>query len=64
MAQPRHRVDGADAARVGQRDRRAGEVIGGQLVAAGPPDQVLIGLPELPEVHGVGVLDARHQQAA
>ena len=49
--QPRHRVHGADAARVGQRDRGAGVVVHGQLVAPGPPDDVLVGLPELPEVH-------------
>ena len=62
--QARHRVHGADAARVGQRDRGAGVVVHGQLVAPGPPDDVLVGLPELPEVHRLGVLDARHDQRA
>ena len=62
--QPRHRVHGADAARVGQRDRGAGVVVHGQLVAPGPPHDVLVRLPELPEVHRVGGLDARHDQRA
>ena len=52
--QPRHRVHGADGARVGQADRRAREVVGGQLVVAGPADDVLVGRPELGEVHRVG----------
>ena len=34
--QPRHRVVGADRARVGQADRRPGEVLHGQLVLRGP----------------------------
>ena len=34
--QPRHRVVGADRARVGQADRGAGEVVGGQLALRGP----------------------------
>ena len=49
--QARDGVHGADAARVGQRDRGAGVVVHGQLVAAGPPDDVLVRLPELAEVH-------------
>ena len=54
LHQPRHRVHGADAARVGQRDRGAGVVVHGQLVAPGPPDDVLVRLPELAEVHLLG----------
>ena len=57
--QPRHRVDGADRARVGQADRGADEVVGGQLVAAGPPDDVLVRRPEAGEVHRLGALDRR-----
>ena len=56
--QPRHGVHRADAARVGQRDRGAGVVVHGQLVAPGPPDDVLVRLPELAEVHLLGALDA------
>ena len=58
------RVHRADAARVGQRDRGAGVVVHGQLVAAGPPDHVLVRLPELAEVHLLAVLDGRHDQRA
>ena len=57
--QPRHRVDGADGARVGEADRGAGEVVGGQLVAAGAPDDVLVRRPEAGEVHRVRALDRR-----
>ena len=48
--QPRHRVVGADRARVGEADRGAGEVVGGELAAPGPPDDVLVGAPEFGEV--------------
>ena len=43
LHEPRHRVHRADAARVGERDRGAGEVGGGELVGAGPVDEVLVG---------------------
>ena len=62
--QPRHRVLGADRARVGQPDRGAGEVLDGQLAAAGPADHVLVGHPELAEVHALRGLDRGHQQLA
>ena len=39
LHEARHRVHGADAAGVGQRDRRALEVGGGELVAAGAGDR-------------------------
>jgi hypothetical protein len=60
--QPRHRVLGADRARVRQADRRAREVLNGQLAVAGPADHVLVGHPELPEVHRLRGLDAGHQE--
>ena len=60
--QPRHRVLGADRARVGQADRGAGEVLDRELAAAGLADHVLIRHPELAEVHGLGGLDAGHEQ--
>ena len=47
--QPGHRVHGADGAGVGQRDRHAGKVFGGQLAVAGPADDILIGGDELTE---------------
>ncbi|MCY1226888.1 hypothetical protein D9M72_391380 [compost metagenome] len=59
-----HGVYGADAARVGEGDRGAGVVIGGQLAVAGALDQVLIGVPELGEVEGLRLLDVRHHQQA
>ena len=46
----------------GQRDRHAGEVLGGQLPVAGAPHDVLIGGDELAEVHGLGILDAGHDE--
>ena len=62
--QARHRVDGADGARVGQRDRGALEVLDGELAAAGLADDVLVGGPEVGEVHRLGGLDRGHQQLA
>ena len=49
-------------ARVGQADRRAGEVVDGQLAGAGLAHDVLVRRPELGEVHRLGVLDGRHEQ--
>ena len=60
--QPRHRMNGADSARIRQRDRHAAKVFGGQLAVAGAPHDVLIGGDELPERHGVGTLYACHHQ--
>ncbi len=57
-----HRVHGADAARVGQRDRGALEVRGGELVRACAADQILVGGQVLGEAHRVSALDARHEQ--
>ncbi len=48
--QARHRGDGADPARVGQRDVGALEVVGGQLVLAGLRDQLLVAAVEAGEV--------------
>ena len=53
--QPRHRVHGADRARVGQADRRAGEVVGGELAGAGLAHDVLVRGPEPREVERLGV---------
>ncbi len=62
--QPRHRLHGADRARVGEADGDPGEVVGGQLVAAHLADQVLVRGPEAAEVERVGVADAGHEQGA
>ena len=53
---------GPDRARVGQRECRPGVVLDGELSRPRPPDDVLIGHPELAEVHGLGGLDAGHEQ--
>ena len=58
------RGDGAQAARVGQRDVGPGEVVGHQLVLAGLGDQVLVVGVEAGEVEPVGALDAGDHQAA
>ena len=60
--QPGHRMHGADGAGVGQRDRHAGEVLGGQLAVAGAPHDVLVGGDELAEPHRLGTLDACDHQ--
>lgn len=59
-----HRVDGADAAGVGQRGGDAGEVVHAELAVAGAADDVLVGLPELEEVERLGLLDGRDDQLA
>ena len=60
--QPRDRVDGADHARVGDRARGAGEVVGRHRAAADLLDERFVGLPEAGEVERVGLLHARHEQ--
>ena len=60
--QPRHGLHGADRARVGQRDRRALEVVGAQLVRADLADQVLVRGDELGERHLLGRLHDGHDQ--
>src|SRR3569833_3592019 len=55
---------GADAARVGQRDRGAGEVVRGQLVVAGLLDDLFVRLPELQERHVLAALDRGHDERA
>ena len=60
----RHRLHGAQGARVGERHRRAGEIVGADLVRVDLADQVLVGQDERAEVERVGLLDARHEQRA
>ncbi len=62
--QPGHALDGADRAGVGQRDRRALEVLHRQLVGLHPADQVLVGGEEAGEVQRVGVADDRGDERA
>ena len=62
--QARDRRDRAEPARVGERDVRALEVVGGELVLARLGDQVLVVGVEGREVEAVGALDARDHQAA
>ena len=62
--QPGHRVHRADGARIGQRNRHAAEVFGGQLAIAGASHDVLVGGEELTEPHALAVLDARHDELA
>ena len=58
------RGDRPDAARVGQGDVRALEVVSGELVLARLGDQLLVVGVKAAEVEAVGALDARHHQAA
>ncbi len=62
--QPRHALDGADRAGVGQRDRRALEVLHRQLVRLHPADQVLVGGEEAGEVQRVRIADHRRDERA
>ena len=62
LHEARHRVHGADAARVCQRDRVALEVGGRELVVAGALDDVFVGGVELAERHRLGLLDAGNKQ--
>ena len=62
--QPRHGGDRADAARVGERDVGALEVVRGELVLAGAGDQVVEGVEELRERQPAGVADDGHHQGA
>lgn len=64
LHQTRHRMHGADAARVGERHRGALEVARGQLVAACARDQVLVSGEVLGERQRVGALDAGHHEGA
>ena len=62
--QPRHRVGGAEHAGVGQRDVDVGEVVGDELAGLGAAQHLVVGREEPCEVHQLGVLDARHDEAA
>jgi hypothetical protein len=60
--QPRHRVLGADRAGVGERRGGALEVGDRELARARPAHGVLVGRPELAEVHLLRRLEVRHEQ--
>ena len=62
--QPRDGGDRADAARVGERDVGALEVVGGELVLARLGDQLVERVEELREGEPAGVADHRHHQRA
>ena len=60
--EPGDRPAGAQHPRVGERDRGAGEVVGGEAVAARASQQLVVGVDEFPEPQLLGVAQARHQQ--
>ena len=62
--QPRHRGDRAQAARVGERDVGAGQVVGAQRVRARLVDEPVVGVLERGEAHPPGVADDRDHQRA
>src|SRR5207247_7627779 len=64
LHEARHRRESAESAAVGERDGRAGEVVGEQLVGASLLDQGLVGRAELREIHPFGVLDHRDDERA
>ena len=62
--QPGHALDGADRARVGERDVGALEVGDRELVAPDLADELLVGGEEAGEVERVGVAEDRHDERA
>ena len=62
--QARHGVVGADRARVGEGERRPGEVLDGELGVARLAHDVLVAGPERGEVHRLGALDVGHEELA
>ena len=62
--EPGHRLHGPDGAGVRQRDGRASEVVGTDLVGVDLSNEVFIGTHEALEVPGVGICDARDEQRA
>jgi hypothetical protein len=64
LHQARDRGDRADAARVGQLDVGAREVVGGQLVLARLGDELVEGGLEVLEAQAARVADDRHHQGA
>ena len=64
LGQAGHGVASADAARVGQRNGDAGEVLAGQLAVAGADDDVLVGVDELLERQRLAFADGRDDEGA
>ncbi len=60
----RHRRDRADAAGVGQRERCALQIAGGQLAVARRGDEFFVARAKRGEVERIGVADHRHEQRA
>ena len=60
----RHRVVGADTAGVGERGSDPSEVLDGEGVLPTTAHDVLVGVPELHEVHVLGVTDGWHDEFA
>ncbi len=59
-----HRGDGPDAAGIGQRETRADQIVGAELVVARPRDQLFVTRAKRREVERRGVLDDRDDQEA
>uniref|UniRef100_E6Q3Q8 Uncharacterized protein n=1 Tax=mine drainage metagenome TaxID=410659 RepID=E6Q3Q8_9ZZZZ len=60
--QARNRRDGADAAGVGEREARPGEIVGDEFIFARLRDECVVGGDEAGEIEFVGVLDHRHDE--
>ena len=54
LHEPRHRTYRSQGAGIRQRDRGAGEVVGGELVQPRPPHHVFVRRPELSEIESLG----------
>ncbi len=64
LHQPRHALDGADGAGVGEADVGALEVLDGELVGPDLADELFVGAEEPGEVHAVGFADDRDDERA
>ena len=62
--QARNRVLGSNTARVRQRNRVAGVIIGSESSLTGALHHVLVGDQEISEAHVLGSLDSRHHKTA
>ena len=62
LHQPGHRRHGPDAARIGEHDGGATQVIGGQLSRAGFRDQRFVLIAERRKIQPVRIANHRHQQ--
>ena len=62
LGESRHRVAGADATRVRERDRNTGEIVQRELVLPAPAHDVLIFFDKRLKVEGLALLNGCHHE--